>query len=53
MMEWTDIVAILALAISLINLVIVTGLLSDIRSITRNVDRQLMETRERQNLLRH
>lgn len=45
-MDWTDIAALAALGVSLINLVILSGMLSDIRSITRTVDRQLTETRE-------
>ncbi len=45
-MGWTDYAAIAALGISVLNLVIVSGLLSDIRGVTQSVDRQLVEIRE-------
>lgn len=46
-MDWTDYAAVAALVISVINLLIVSGLLSDVRSVVRTVDRQLVEIRSR------
>lgn len=44
-MDWTDYAAIAALSISLVNLMMISGLVSDIRGVTRTVDRQLVEIR--------
>ena len=44
-MDWTDYAAIAALAVSLANLIMISGIVSDVRGVTRTVDRQLVEIR--------